>query len=111
MVSSISCRGVSTLLISKSRQPERFAHETLEDRLGCPRLCFRRQAGAVRSKLALRFAPRRGQGVGVELPCCDVNEIAMVESAPRQDGRNMTMVLNPIRKAKAATTGKPVPTA
>ena len=28
----------------------------------------------------------------------DVNEIAMVESAPRQDGRNMTMVLHPTRK-------------
>ena len=27
-----------------------------------------------------------------------VAEVAMVESAPRQDGRNMTMVLNPIRK-------------
>jgi len=40
-----------------------------------------------------------------------VAEIASVESAPKQDGRNMTMVLNPIRKAKAATTGKPVPTA
>ena len=30
-----------------------------------------------------------------------VAEIAMVESAPKQDGRNMTMVLNPLRKAKA----------
>jgi translation initiation factor IF-3 len=28
----------------------------------------------------------------------DVSEFATVESAPRQDGRNMTMVLNPIRK-------------
>jgi translation initiation factor IF-3 len=28
----------------------------------------------------------------------DVSEIAIVESAPRQDGRNMTMVLHPIRK-------------
>ena len=27
-----------------------------------------------------------------------VSEIAMVESAPRQDGRNMTMVLNPTKK-------------
>ena len=31
----------------------------------------------------------------------EVSGIAMVESAPRQDGRNMTMVLNPIRKPKA----------
>lgn len=30
----------------------------------------------------------------------DVSEFAMVESAPRQDGRNMTMVLNPIRNPK-----------
>lgn len=28
----------------------------------------------------------------------DVSEIAIVESSPRQDGRNMTMVLHPIRK-------------
>jgi translation initiation factor IF-3 len=33
-----------------------------------------------------------------------VAEIAIVESAPKQDGRNMTMVLNPIRKAKPATS-------
>lgn len=30
-----------------------------------------------------------------------VSEQAMVESAPRQDGRNMTMVLNPTKKPKA----------
>jgi translation initiation factor IF-3 len=35
----------------------------------------------------------------------DVSEIAMVEAAPRQDGRNMTMVLNPAKKPKA--TKKP----
>jgi len=29
----------------------------------------------------------------------EVNEIAMVESAPRQDGRNMTMVLHPLKQA------------
>jgi translation initiation factor IF-3 len=28
----------------------------------------------------------------------EVNEIAIVESAPRQDGRNMTMVLHPLKK-------------
>jgi translation initiation factor IF-3 len=32
-----------------------------------------------------------------------VAEVAMVESAPRQDGRNMTMVLNPIRKPGTRT--------
>ncbi len=37
----------------------------------------------------------------------DVGEIAMVESAPRQDGRNMTMVLNPHKKPRPA---KPAPT-
>jgi hypothetical protein len=29
----------------------------------------------------------------------------VVESAPKQDGRNMTMVLNPIRKPKAKQSG------
>ena len=36
-----------------------------------------------------------------------VAEIATVESAPKQDGRNMTMVLNPIRKPKAKSSGQP----
>ena len=41
----------------------------------------------------------------------DVSEVAMVESAPRQDGRNMTMVLHPIRKhgrkpARSTTNGE-----
>jgi translation initiation factor IF-3 len=30
----------------------------------------------------------------------DVAEIAVVESSPRQDGRNMTMVLHPTKKPK-----------
>ena len=30
----------------------------------------------------------------------DVAELAMVESAPRQDGRNMTMVLHPLKQTK-----------
>jgi translation initiation factor IF-3 len=34
-----------------------------------------------------------------------VAEIAIVESAPKQDGRNMTMVLNPVRKPKAKSSG------
>ena len=43
----------------------------------------------------------------------DLNEAAVVESEPRQDGRNMTMVLHPAKKdgrsapAKAATSPKP----
>jgi translation initiation factor IF-3 len=36
-----------------------------------------------------------------------VAEIAHVESAPKQDGRNMTMVLNPIRKPKAKPGSQP----
>jgi len=40
-----------------------------------------------------------------------VSDHAIVESAPRQDGRNMTMVLHPIKKpkarAKASTAGAP----
>jgi translation initiation factor IF-3 len=31
-----------------------------------------------------------------------VSEIAAVESAPRQDGRNMTMVLHPLKKQQPA---------
>src|SRR5205807_5722602 len=40
-----------------------------------------------------------------------VVDIATVESAPKQDGRNMTMVLNPIRKPKAKPAGHAVPAA
>jgi translation initiation factor IF-3 len=40
-----------------------------------------------------------------------VVEIATVESAPKQDGRNMTMVLNPIRKPKAKPASHAVPAA
>jgi translation initiation factor IF-3 len=45
----------------------------------------------------------------------EVNEIAMVESAPRQDGRNMTMVLHPLkqnhrRTSTAHKVPKPAPT-
>ena len=36
-----------------------------------------------------------------------VTEYATVESAPRQDGRNMTMVLNPLRKPGAGARAKP----
>ena len=42
----------------------------------------------------------------------EVSEIAMVEAAPRQDGRNMTMVLHPLRRdgrAGRTTTPKPEP--
>jgi translation initiation factor IF-3 len=40
-----------------------------------------------------------------------VGELAIIESAPKQDGRNMTMVLNPTRRPKGkgqgATKGAP----
>ena len=49
----------------------------------------------------------------------DVAELAMVESAPRQDGRNMTMVLHPLKQTKPkpakpkpeAAASSPVPAA
>jgi translation initiation factor IF-3 len=41
----------------------------------------------------------------------EVSEIAIVESAPRQDGRNMTMVLHPITKGRRPKSpGAPAPT-
>jgi translation initiation factor IF-3 len=36
----------------------------------------------------------------------DVSEIAIVESSPRQDGRNMTMVLHPTKKPKTPSPKK-----
>ena len=42
----------------------------------------------------------------------DVADVAIVESAPRQDGRNMTMVLHPTKKqgkAKQAAVGSSAP--
>jgi translation initiation factor IF-3 len=50
----------------------------------------------------------------LERIAAEVNEIAMVESAPRQDGRNMTMVLHPLkrdsRRSSAAKATKPAAT-
>ncbi len=40
-----------------------------------------------------------------------VSDIAVVESAPRQDGRNMTMVLNPTRKPSTKPKPKDQPAA
>jgi translation initiation factor IF-3 len=50
------------------------------------------------------FHPELGVRI-LERVAEQVSDLAVVESAPRQDGRNMTMVLNPIKKpgrAKAA---------
>jgi translation initiation factor IF-3 len=41
----------------------------------------------------------------------DVAEIAVVESSPRQDGRNMTMVLHPTKKPKPVKKPEPAPAA
>ncbi len=41
----------------------------------------------------------------------DVAEVAMVESAPRQDGRNMTMVLHPLKQQKPKPAKAPKPAA
>jgi translation initiation factor IF-3 len=40
-----------------------------------------------------------------------VGDFATIESAPRQDGRNMTMVLNPIRKPTPTKKARPQPAA
>jgi translation initiation factor IF-3 len=53
------------------------------------------------------FHPELGLRI-LERVAEQVSDIAMVESAPRQDGRNMTMVLHPIkRKARAAAAPPP----
>jgi translation initiation factor IF-3 len=41
----------------------------------------------------------------------DVADFAVVESDPRQDGRNMTMVLHPTRKDGRKPSSKPEPQA
>ena len=53
------------------------------------------------------FHPELGLRI-LERVADQVSEIAAVESAPRQDGRNMTMVLNPTKRparARAAPSG------
>ena len=55
------------------------------------------------------FHPELGLRI-LERVAEQVNEIAIVESAPRQDGRNMTMVLHPIKRpAKARAAAAPPP--
>ena len=39
----------------------------------------------------------------------DIGEIAVIESSPLQDGRNMTMVLAPARKTSGGKAAKPAP--
>src|SRR5262249_55065501 len=52
--------------------------------------------------------PELGRRI-LERDADQVAEVAIIESAPRQDGRNMTMVLNPIRKPGATKKRKPAP--
>ncbi len=52
--------------------------------------------------------PELGRKI-LERVAVDVGEIAFVESAPKQDGRNMVMVLNPAVKKKASTKPASVP--
>ena len=53
------------------------------------------------------FHPELGLRI-LERVADQVNEIAVVESAPRQDGRNMTMVLNPTKRpARARAAPQP----
>ena len=55
------------------------------------------------------FHPELGLRI-LERVADQVSEIATVESAPRQDGRNMTMVLNPVRRpARARAAAAPPP--
>jgi translation initiation factor IF-3 len=55
------------------------------------------------------FHPELGLRI-LERVADQVSEIAIVESAPRQDGRNMTMVLHPIKRpAKARAAAAPPP--
>lgn len=83
---------------TKMKHVERFLEEGSKVKLT---IMFRGREMA-HPELGLRILERVAE---------QVNELAMVESAPRQDGRNMTMVLNPIKrparaKAPAGTDGE-----
>ena len=52
--------------------------------------------------------PELGRKI-LERVAVDVQEYAVVESAPKQDGRNMVMVLNALRKPSTAKKPKPAP--
>jgi translation initiation factor IF-3 len=88
---------------TKMRHVERFLGEGNKVKLT---IMFRGREMA-HPELGLRILERIADEVG---------EIAIVESAPRQDGRNMTMVLHPLKKAqtpsaKAGASRKSAPTA
>lgn len=77
---------------TKMRHVERFLAEGNKVKLT---IMFRGREMA-HPELGLRILQRIAEEVG---------EIAMVESAPRQDGRNMTMVLHPLKKAGGGGDG------
>ena len=88
---------------TKMRHVERFLGEGNKVKLT---IMFRGREMA-HPELGLRILERIADEVG---------EIAIVESAPRQDGRNMTMVLHPLKKgqtpsAKAGAHRKSAPPA
>jgi translation initiation factor IF-3 len=88
---------------TKMRHVERFLGEGNKVKLT---IMFRGREMA-HPELGLRILERIADEVG---------EIAIVESAPRQDGRNMTMVLHPLKKgqspgAKAGANRKSAPAA
>ncbi len=81
---------------TKMRHVERFLDEGNKVKLT---IMFRGREMA-HPELGLRILERIAE---------EVSEIAIVESSPRQDGRNMTMVLHPVAKRKKAKV--PVPAA
>ncbi len=83
---------------TKMKHVERFLGEGSKVKLT---IMFRGREMA-HPELGLRILERIADQVG---------EIAIVESAPRQDGRNMTMVLHPTKKPtpKGRSGGKPKP--
>jgi len=76
---------------TKMRHVERFLGEGNKVKLT---IMFRGREMA-HPELGLRILERIADEVG---------EIAIVESAPRQDGRNMTMVLHPLKKGQTPGT-------
>ena len=86
--------------VTKMKHVERFLAEGSKVKLT---IMFRGRE-VFHPELGLRILERAAE---------QVSEIAIVESAPRQDGRNMTMVLHPIKRpakaraaAAAATDGE-----
>ena len=80
---------------TKMKHVERFLHEGSKVKLT---IMFRGREMA---------HPELGRKI-LDRVADQVQEFAMIESSPRQDGRNMTMVLNPLKKP-AARKPRPAP--